>query len=206
MAINFKNAFNKYVEQGNKLNKSFNNLVGKEVFGQMHPIEDPREFAPYSTFPSYSIPAPEQWSQVEGNETTLTLNGNNIFVSKNLDTCIKYIPFFKENAAYYTEQFKYKYNLCVEDYDTFTHYDIEYRKTLINVFVNSVYLYDDRITIIFNAGDIPVTVDNVLLAEISENSRGSPFLYSKPCGAPLFRGNFARNCLEIAFLELFSDL
>lgn len=64
--------------------------------------------------------------------------------------------------------------------------DIEYRKTLINVFVNSVYLYDDRITIIFNAGDIPVTVDNVLLEEISENSRDSPFLYSKPCGAPTF--------------------
>ena len=44
--------------------------------------------------------------------------------------------------------------------------DIKYRKTLINVFVNAIYLYDDKITFIFNSGDAPVTVDNELLDEI----------------------------------------
>lgn len=122
MAFNFKNSYNKFVEHGNKLNQSLNDMIGKDVFGQMHPIEDPREFAPYSTFPNYNTPEPEEWSQVKGNETTLTLNGNSIFVSKNLDTCIKYIPFFKESATYYTDRFKYKYKLCVEDYDTLVHY------------------------------------------------------------------------------------
>lgn len=31
--------------------------------------------------------------------------------------------------------------------------DIKYRKTLIRVFVNKIYLYDNRITIIFNSSD-----------------------------------------------------
>lgn len=44
--------------------------------------------------------------------------------------------------------------------------DIHYRKTLINVFVNAIYLYDDRMTIIFNSGDKPVTVTDALLSEI----------------------------------------
>ena len=47
--------------------------------------------------------------------------------------------------------------------------DISYRKTLINVFVNAIYLYDDHLTIIFNSGDKPVTVDDELLSEINEN-------------------------------------
>lgn len=48
--------------------------------------------------------------------------------------------------------------------------DISYRKTLINVFVNAVYLYDDRLTIFFNSGDKPVTVDADLLQAVEENS------------------------------------
>ena len=41
--------------------------------------------------------------------------------------------------------------------------DISYRKTLINVFVNAIYLYDDKIVIFFNSGDNPVTVDDELI-------------------------------------------
>lgn len=48
--------------------------------------------------------------------------------------------------------------------------DMTYRKTLINVFVNAIYLYDDRLVIIFNSGDKPVTVDDDLLSQINENS------------------------------------
>lgn len=55
--------------------------------------------------------------------------------------------------------------------------NINYRKTLINVFINSIYLYDDKLTIIFNSGDKPVTVDDELLGQI-ESSEGFVF---EPC-------------------------
>ncbi len=42
--------------------------------------------------------------------------------------------------------------------------DIRYRKTLIDVFVNRIYLYDDRITITYNSGDHPVTINDRLLS------------------------------------------
>ena len=47
---------------------------------------------------------------------------------------------------------------------------ISYRKTLINVFVNAIYLYDDKITIIFNSGDKPVTIEDELLSDIEESN------------------------------------
>ena len=52
--------------------------------------------------------------------------------------------------------------------------DISYRKTLINVFVNAIYLYDDKLVIFFNSGDKPVTIDDELLDQI-ENSDGFVF-------------------------------
>lgn len=48
--------------------------------------------------------------------------------------------------------------------------DIKYQKLLIDVFVNAIYLYDDKITIIFNSGDEPVTINDKLLSEIEEKS------------------------------------
>lgn len=47
--------------------------------------------------------------------------------------------------------------------------DLEYRKTLIKVFVNAVYLYDDKFTITFNTGDEEVTISNVLLDKIAKD-------------------------------------
>ncbi|MCL2082509.1 MAG: hypothetical protein FWH04_04645 [Oscillospiraceae bacterium] len=41
-----------------------------------------------------------------------------------------------------------------------------HRKTLIAVFVNAIYLYDDKITFIFNSGENPVTINDLLLSEI----------------------------------------
>ena len=52
--------------------------------------------------------------------------------------------------------------------------DISYRKTLINVFVNAIYLYDDKLVIFFNSGDKPVTIDDELLDQI-ESSAGFVF-------------------------------
>lgn len=62
--------------------------------------------------------------------------------------------------------------------------DIKYRKTLISIFVNSVYLYDDRLTIVFNAGDEPVIVDDILLEEIEESVSDAQSLYSARFGSP----------------------
>lgn len=47
--------------------------------------------------------------------------------------------------------------------------DIKYRKALITLFVNAIYLYDDKMTIVFNSGGEPVTIDDLLLSEIEEN-------------------------------------
>lgn len=49
--------------------------------------------------------------------------------------------------------------------------DIRYRKTLINVFVNAIYLYDDKITFIFNSGDKPITIDDKLLSDIELDNK-----------------------------------
>ena len=63
--------------------------------------------------------------------------------------------------------------------------DIKYRKTLINIFVNAVYLYDDKkITCVFNVGDIPVSLDGTLLDEIEWNSEQALRSYVEQSGSP----------------------
>ncbi len=52
---------------------------------------------------------------------------------------------------------------------------MKYRKTLINIFVSRVYLYDDKITLIFNSGDEPVTLTDLLLSEIETEHKQSEF-------------------------------
>lgn len=122
MAFKFEKAFNKYVEKNNSLNRRINKVIGKDVFGDINPIEAPREFLPYDSFPSYSIPVPEQWAPLTGNAKEFTLEGSIIRISANLDTCMKYRKGFKECANYYTEQFKFNYQNCVEDFDSLVHY------------------------------------------------------------------------------------
>lgn len=63
--------------------------------------------------------------------------------------------------------------------------DIKYRKTLINIFVNKIFLYDDRVTITFNSGDEPVTIDDILLSEIEENDSKAKDLFLPGDGPPL---------------------
>lgn len=62
--------------------------------------------------------------------------------------------------------------------------DIKYRRTLITIFVNSVYLYDDRMTIVFNAGDEPAIVDDIMLDEIEDDCEDAKSLYSARFGSP----------------------
>ena len=49
--------------------------------------------------------------------------------------------------------------------------NIVYRKTLIKLFVNKIFLYDDKFTITFNTGDEEVTVTDKLLEKIEKPTR-----------------------------------
>ena len=55
--------------------------------------------------------------------------------------------------------------------------DIKYRKSLIATFVNSVYLYDDKLTIIFNTGQSSVSVDIDYITYVSGKDEGSKSSY-----------------------------
>ena len=57
--------------------------------------------------------------------------------------------------------------------------DIKYRKMLISVFVNRIYLYDDRITITFNSGDKPVTVNDEMLSDLEAREEEYKALFDK---------------------------
>lgn len=55
--------------------------------------------------------------------------------------------------------------------------DVKYRKLLINIFINKVYLFDDHITIIFNTQNKPLTKDIPTIEEIEcsfKDNTGSP--------------------------------
>lgn len=57
--------------------------------------------------------------------------------------------------------------------------DIVYRKSLIRLFVNKIFLYDDKFTITFNTGDDEVTITDKLLSEIEEGLNGKTVCFSK---------------------------
>lgn len=64
--------------------------------------------------------------------------------------------------------------------------DIKYRRMLINVFVNEIYLFDDKVTLILNVGDKNVTIDEILLNKIDDFSKSlsmsilAPPMHKKP--------------------------
>ena len=53
--------------------------------------------------------------------------------------------------------------------------DVMYRKTLIKVMVNRIFLYDDKVTITFNSGCNEVTITDSLLDEINTKLTGKGF-------------------------------
>ena len=61
--------------------------------------------------------------------------------------------------------------------------NIKYRKTLINLFVNSIYLYEDELTMIFNVGKETITVTEPLLKEINTNIKKAPRFVFRQLGA-----------------------
>ncbi|WP_277668546.1 recombinase family protein [Caproiciproducens galactitolivorans] len=45
------------------------------------------------------------------------------------------------------------------------------RKGIINIFLRAIYLWDDKLTLILNGGDKPITIDDVLLDEIETDNK-----------------------------------
>ena len=60
MASFFDKAYNKFAQSATSLNRGVNKVIGKDIFQDVRPIEEPREFPPYDSFPSYDVPEPEQ--------------------------------------------------------------------------------------------------------------------------------------------------
>ena len=122
MASKFEKAFNKFAQVGTSLNRSVNQVIGKEVFKDIKQIEKPRDFPSLDSYPIYSVPEPEQWPLLKGEDKEFTLEGNTLPISANLDLCIQYRGYFKTSAKYYLERFKFKYQNCVNDFDSLVHY------------------------------------------------------------------------------------
>lgn len=62
--------------------------------------------------------------------------------------------------------------------------DIKYRKTLITLFINKIYVYDDKLTITFNVGENPLTVTKSLLRDINSNLKKYTCSYIEQCSPP----------------------
>jgi len=70
--------------------------------------------------------------------------------------------------------------------------DVKYRKALISLFINRVYLFDDKMTIIFNTDKTPVEVTINLLDDIglgggSPNALSSAEIKCNPNPSPIIR-------------------
>lgn len=62
--------------------------------------------------------------------------------------------------------------------------DIKHRKMLINIFVNAIYLYDDKLTIIFNSSDNGIRTRDIPLKEIEKRAKNIKSSYSNESGSP----------------------
>ena len=62
--------------------------------------------------------------------------------------------------------------------------DEKYKKMLIKIFVNKIYLYDDRITIAFHSGDDTVEINDRLLSELEEKDGEIKNLFLAGDGPP----------------------
>ena len=81
--------------------------------------------------------------------------------------------------------------------------DIKYKKTLISIFVNRIYLYDDRITITFNSGNETVTINDLLLSEIEENNQQVKNLFMAGNGPPERLHKIDAATKNLDFIEVF---
>lgn len=63
---------------------------------------------------------------------------------------------------------------------------IKYRKTLVNMLINRIYIYDDnKITIICNVGNESITITSSLLEGIDADIKNTPSLFLNNLGQPI---------------------
>ena len=62
--------------------------------------------------------------------------------------------------------------------------DNSYRKVLVDTFVNSIYVYDNELILIYNVGDKSITINIDLLSDIESNLVTDPFTFVKRFGSP----------------------
>ena len=88
--------------------------------------------------------------------------------------------------------------------------DVNKRRAIINIFVHSIYLYDDHFTLIINASKKPLSIDNIPLDDIESVFEGSGGA-SEGCSSlntpapPKRNDNFlSEDCRFFLFSSLFS--
>ena len=60
--------------------------------------------------------------------------------------------------------------------------DVNKRRAIINIFVHSIYLYDDNFTLIINASKKPLSIDNIPLDDIEVAFSGDTY-HSDECSS-----------------------
>ena len=80
---------------------------------------------------------------------------------------------------------------------------LQYRKTLINIFVNAIYLYDDRLLIAFNTGDKPVEITDELIDKLYEDSE---LAFENSCSTTSRQALLARRDLLLKLLQIAASL
>ena len=62
--------------------------------------------------------------------------------------------------------------------------ELKYKKLLVSLFVNKIYVYDNELTMIFNVGDKAMTITRSLLKEINTNLKNNKSSYVEQCSPP----------------------
>ena len=62
--------------------------------------------------------------------------------------------------------------ICLSEAQILAFDDFNKRRAIINIFVKSIYLYDDHFTLIINASKKPLNIDNIPLDDIEEAFEG----------------------------------
>ena len=65
--------------------------------------------------------------------------------------------------------------------------DMKYRKTLITLFINKIYVYDDEITMICNVGDKSLAITKKLLEDINTNIKKHNSSYIEQASPPKYK-------------------
>ena len=85
--------------------------------------------------------------------------------------------------------------------------DVNKRRAIINIFVHSIYLYDDYFTLIINASRKPLSIENIPLNDIEAAFSGDTYTSAKcssmkPSAPPNKNADKDTICVFISVLAL----